>query len=258
MTCEFAELDGAYVLGALPAAERLAFEQHLTTCEECSRAVRQMAGLPGLLARVDTTVLDDPAGRGAGAGRAADQPRARGAPRPAPPVPPRRGRRRRGRRGRARPGPPPAARRRRRDRATGGGRPGRSGDDHDRRRTGAREARPRAGHLGHPPPARLHLRARRTAATAAPIAPPTRSSSGPATGRPSRSAPGARWRAARCASPRRRQPPAETSWRWRCAPRTAGRCWSPRADPRHWWSSPPRTGASAREPFRCSGATVRS
>ena len=59
MSCEYAEQDGAYVLGALPAAERLAYEQHLTTCEECSRAVRQLAGLPGLLARVDTTVLDD-------------------------------------------------------------------------------------------------------------------------------------------------------------------------------------------------------
>jgi hypothetical protein len=59
MSCEYAEQDGAYVLGALPAAERLAYEQHLTTCEECSRAVRQLAGLPGLLSRVDTTVLDD-------------------------------------------------------------------------------------------------------------------------------------------------------------------------------------------------------
>ena len=59
MSCEYAEQDGAYVLGALPAGERLAFEQHLTTCDECSRAVRQLAGLPGLLSRVDTTVLDD-------------------------------------------------------------------------------------------------------------------------------------------------------------------------------------------------------
>ena len=59
MSCEYAEQDGAYVLGALPAAERLAYEQHLTTCDECSRAVRQLAGLPGLLSRVDTTVLDD-------------------------------------------------------------------------------------------------------------------------------------------------------------------------------------------------------
>ncbi len=59
MSCEYAEQDGAYVLGALPAGERLAYEQHLTTCEECSRAVRQLAGLPGLLSRVDTTVLDD-------------------------------------------------------------------------------------------------------------------------------------------------------------------------------------------------------
>ena len=59
MTCEFASRDGAYVLGSLSAAERLEFEQHLGTCQECDRAVRQMAGLPGLLARVDQSVLDD-------------------------------------------------------------------------------------------------------------------------------------------------------------------------------------------------------
>lgn len=59
MTCEYAVRAGAYVLGSLSAAERLEFEQHLGTCQECDRAVRQMAGLPGLLARVDHTVLDD-------------------------------------------------------------------------------------------------------------------------------------------------------------------------------------------------------
>jgi hypothetical protein len=59
MTCAYAESDGAYVLGALSATERLEFEQHLGACLECSTSVRQMAGLPGLLARVDPTVLDD-------------------------------------------------------------------------------------------------------------------------------------------------------------------------------------------------------
>ncbi len=60
MTCEFAHDDGAYVLGALSPAERQRFEQHLATCDECSRSVRMLAGLPGLLARVDANLLEDP------------------------------------------------------------------------------------------------------------------------------------------------------------------------------------------------------
>jgi hypothetical protein len=59
MTCEHAHLDGAYVLGALSASERLAFEQHLVGCPECSRSVRELAGLPGLLAHVSATDLED-------------------------------------------------------------------------------------------------------------------------------------------------------------------------------------------------------
>jgi hypothetical protein len=50
--CEFSHDDAAYVLGALPPTERLAFERHLTTCPECDAAVRQLAGMPGLLARL--------------------------------------------------------------------------------------------------------------------------------------------------------------------------------------------------------------
>jgi putative zinc finger protein len=60
MSCEFTHLDGSYVLGALSPNERLEFEQHLAGCEECSRAVRDLAGLPGLLARVDPEVLENP------------------------------------------------------------------------------------------------------------------------------------------------------------------------------------------------------
>ncbi len=60
MTCEFAHDDGAYVLGALSPTERVAFTQHLTGCEECSRSVAALAGLPGLLARVDSGVLEEP------------------------------------------------------------------------------------------------------------------------------------------------------------------------------------------------------
>lgn len=52
MSCELAHLDGAYVLGALAPDERLAFERHLPGCPACSAAVRDLAGLPGLLAQV--------------------------------------------------------------------------------------------------------------------------------------------------------------------------------------------------------------
>jgi hypothetical protein len=60
MSCEFAHYDGAYVLGALSPADRQAFENHLTQCDDCARSVRELAGLPGLLARVDPRVVEDP------------------------------------------------------------------------------------------------------------------------------------------------------------------------------------------------------
>jgi len=60
MSCEFAHDDGAYVLGALSPAERLTFKQHLAQCAECSRSVAALAGLPGLLGRVDAAVLEGP------------------------------------------------------------------------------------------------------------------------------------------------------------------------------------------------------
>ncbi len=62
MSCEFATLDGAYVLGSLTPAERADFERHLRTCAECARSVRELAGLPGLLARVPAEVLEPSAG----------------------------------------------------------------------------------------------------------------------------------------------------------------------------------------------------
>lgn len=49
----------AYVLGALPSQERLTFEGHLAGCEACRGAVAELAGIPGLLARVSP---DDLAG----------------------------------------------------------------------------------------------------------------------------------------------------------------------------------------------------
>jgi hypothetical protein len=58
MTCGYERYDGSYVLGALNPAERQAFEEHLAECPSCSRAVREIAGLPGLLARVGPDVLE--------------------------------------------------------------------------------------------------------------------------------------------------------------------------------------------------------
>jgi hypothetical protein len=53
--------DGSYVLGSLSPAERREFEAHLDGCETCSRAVRDLAGLPGLLGRIGPEVLEQPA-----------------------------------------------------------------------------------------------------------------------------------------------------------------------------------------------------
>ena len=61
MSCGFEHDDGSYVLGALSPADRRAFEAHLSGCDQCQRSVRELAGLPGLLARVDAGVLESPA-----------------------------------------------------------------------------------------------------------------------------------------------------------------------------------------------------
>jgi hypothetical protein len=58
MNCEYAELDGSYVLGSLSPGERQDYERHLATCESCARSVRELAGLPGLLSRVDPVILE--------------------------------------------------------------------------------------------------------------------------------------------------------------------------------------------------------
>jgi hypothetical protein len=58
--CDFAHDDAAYVLGALSPAERLDYERHLSTCDACSRSVRALAGMPGLLDLADAGVLEDP------------------------------------------------------------------------------------------------------------------------------------------------------------------------------------------------------
>ena len=59
--CAFAMDDAAYVLGSLSPAERKAFEAHLPGCDHCSLSVRNLAGLPGLLGRLDADVFDPPA-----------------------------------------------------------------------------------------------------------------------------------------------------------------------------------------------------
>lgn len=58
--CPHAHDDAAYVLGALSPAERLEFERHLAGCDACTRSVRELAGLPGLLGRIDRSVLESP------------------------------------------------------------------------------------------------------------------------------------------------------------------------------------------------------
>jgi anti-sigma factor RsiW len=50
--CQYARSDAAYVLGALTPEERHQYEQHLRGCDGCTAAVREVAGLPGLLARL--------------------------------------------------------------------------------------------------------------------------------------------------------------------------------------------------------------
>jgi Putative zinc-finger len=58
---EFRTFDAAYVLGALAPQERHAYEQHLAGCPRCRDAVRELAGLPGLLSRVRMEEFGSPA-----------------------------------------------------------------------------------------------------------------------------------------------------------------------------------------------------
>jgi hypothetical protein len=51
----FRDWDAAYVLGALSADDRRAYEQHLPTCPECSAGVAELAGLPGILSKLTST-----------------------------------------------------------------------------------------------------------------------------------------------------------------------------------------------------------
>ncbi len=57
--CPYETWDGSYVLGSLSPAERREFEAHLDGCEACSRAGRDLAGLPGLLGRIGPEVFEE-------------------------------------------------------------------------------------------------------------------------------------------------------------------------------------------------------
>lgn len=50
MSDPYREWDAAYLLGALSASERRAYEEHLRTCPDCSAEVASLAGVPGTLA----------------------------------------------------------------------------------------------------------------------------------------------------------------------------------------------------------------
>ncbi|HEY8702805.1 MAG TPA: zf-HC2 domain-containing protein [Arthrobacter sp.] len=47
---KYRQWDAAYVLGSLTPSERQEFEEHLPGCADCSAAVAELAGIPGLLA----------------------------------------------------------------------------------------------------------------------------------------------------------------------------------------------------------------
>jgi len=51
---------GAYLMGALDAADRETFEAHLVSCDRCKAELIELAPVPGLLARVDIEEFDHP------------------------------------------------------------------------------------------------------------------------------------------------------------------------------------------------------
>jgi hypothetical protein len=50
----YSEWDGAYVLGALSMDERREYERHFASCTTCAAAVAELAGIPGILTKIDT------------------------------------------------------------------------------------------------------------------------------------------------------------------------------------------------------------
>ena len=56
----YALLDAAYLLGALDAGERRAYEAHLATCRRCRASLAEISAIPPLLAGLDESVLAAP------------------------------------------------------------------------------------------------------------------------------------------------------------------------------------------------------
>ncbi|WP_174188649.1 anti-sigma factor family protein [Nocardia barduliensis] len=56
ITDDYTTWDAAYVLGSLTRDERLRYESHLAGCPDCRAAVAEFAGLPGMLALVETDI----------------------------------------------------------------------------------------------------------------------------------------------------------------------------------------------------------
>jgi hypothetical protein len=56
-TDHFTMYDAPYVLGALSPSDRREFEDHLKACDECTRSVGELAGLPGLMSKVSVEQL---------------------------------------------------------------------------------------------------------------------------------------------------------------------------------------------------------
>jgi hypothetical protein len=50
----FRDWDAAYVLGALSMDERREYERHFASCPTCAAAVAELAGIPGILTKLDT------------------------------------------------------------------------------------------------------------------------------------------------------------------------------------------------------------
>lgn len=56
ITDDFSTWDAPYVLGSLTREERLQYESHLAACPDCRGAVAGLAGIPGMLALVETDI----------------------------------------------------------------------------------------------------------------------------------------------------------------------------------------------------------
>lgn len=56
---ELSEWAGAYAIGALDPNDRRTFERHLDECPICAHDVKTFAPIPGLLAQVDRTEIDE-------------------------------------------------------------------------------------------------------------------------------------------------------------------------------------------------------